>query len=223
MRRMVRRSLLLLLPLALAPFALAQLALSPLAMAREAPAAFAPTAQDRADIARVETYLNALTTLRGKFLQVAPDGSISGGTAWLERPGRLRFQYDPPAPFLLVASHGQLVFQDSSIQQTSHTSLDSTPLGMLLARHVSLSGDITVTDVQRLPGEIDISLVRTASPSDGTLTLVFADKPLTLRQWTVLDAQRKETRVTLFNTELGGSFDPKLFEPEPMATNSGGG
>lgn len=209
MRRMFRRTLLL-LPLTLA-------------ITDPARAAFAPTAQDRADLTRIEAYLNGLTTLRGKFLQVAPDGSISGGTAWLSRPGRLRFQYDPPAPFLLVASHGQLVFQDTSIRQTSHTSLSSTPLGMLLARHVTLSGDIAVTGMQRLPGEIDVSLVRTASPNDGTLTLVFVDKPLMLRQWTVLDAQRKETRVTLFNTELGGSFDPKLFEPEPMQDNSGGG
>ena len=54
--------------------------------------------------------------------------------------------------------------------------------------------------------------MRSASPGDGTLTLIFADHPLTLRQWTVLDAQRQETRVTLYNVETGGQFDPKLFE-----------
>ncbi len=193
------------------------------AFAVPASAAFAPTPQDRADIARIETYLNGLTSLRAKFLQVAPDGGISGGQAWLSRPGRLRFQYDPPAPFLLVAAHGQLVFQDSSIQQTSQAPLSSTPLGMLLAPKVALSGEITVTGMRRLPGEIDVSIVRTASPGDGALTLVFADAPLTLRQWTVMDAQQKETRVTLFNTELGGNFDAKLFEPVPMASGTGGG
>ena len=66
--------------------------------------------------------------------------------------------------------------------------------------------------MQRLPGQIQVSLIRTASPGDGTLTLIFADTPLTLRQWTVLDAQRQETRVTLYNVETGGQFDPKLFE-----------
>ena len=207
MRHMLRRSLLLLA----------------LALPLQAQAAFDPTPKDRADIARIEVYLNSLTTLRAKFLQVAPDGSISGGQAWLARPGRLRFQYDPPAPFLLVAAHGQLVFQDMSIMQTSHMSLSSTPIGMLLAPRVTLSGDLTVVGMQHLPGEIDVSVVRTAAPSDGTLTLVFADTPLTLRQWTVLDAQRKETRVTLFNAELGGTFDAKMFEPEQMPTVSGGG
>jgi outer membrane lipoprotein-sorting protein len=208
MRCMLRRTLLLLA----------------LALPLQAQAAFQPTPQDRTDVARIEAYLNALTSLHGKFLQVAPDGGISGGQAWLSRPGRLRFQYDPPAPFILVAAHGQLVFQDWSIKQQSQAPLSSTPLGMLLAQHVTLSGDIAVTAINRLPGEIDVSLVRSAAPSDGTLTLVFADKPLALRQWTVVDAQRKETRVTLFDTELGGTFDAKLFEPAtmPVSNDSGG-
>ena len=82
-------------------------------------AAFAPTEADKADLARIESYLNAITTIRGKFMQVAADGGISGGKAWLSRPGNMRFEYDPPAPFLLLATHGQLVFQDFSIKQTS--------------------------------------------------------------------------------------------------------
>jgi outer membrane lipoprotein-sorting protein len=124
----------------------------------------------------------------------------------------MRFQYDPPSPLLLVAGHGLVVFHDKSLDQTTNIPLGRTPLGILLADHVHLQGDVTVTGMQRLPGQIQVSLVRTASPGDGTLTLIFADNPLTLRQWTVLDAQRQETRVTLYNVETGGQFDPKLFE-----------
>ena len=189
----------------------------------QAQAAFQPTPQDRTDLTRIEAYLNSLTSLKARFLQVAPDGGISGGQAWIARPGRLRFQYDPPAPFLLVAARGQLVFQDSSIKQQSQAPLSTTPLGMLLAQQVKLSGDITVTGMRRLPGEIDISLVRTASPADGTLTLVFVDSPITLRQWTVVDAQRKETRVTLFDTAVGGTFDAALFEAPAMPNMPAGG
>lgn len=196
---------------------------SGLPQAAWAEAAFQPTVQDRADIARIETYLNGLSALRAQFLQVAPDGAITQGSAWLARPGRMRFQYDPPAPFLLVAAHGELVFQDSSIKQTSRIPLNRTPLGMLLAPKVTLSGDVTVVGMKRLPGEIDVSIVRTDSPGEGILTLVFAHPPLTLRQWTVLDAQRKETRVTLFNAQLGGTFDPKLFETVEMPTAGTGG
>ena len=164
---------------------------------------FQPSPQDTADLARIETYLDSLRTLKAHFLQAAPNGAISQGTAWLDRPGRMRFQYDPPSPLLLVAGHGLVVFHDKSLNQTSN---------IPLADNVHLSGDVTVTGMQRRPGQIQVSLVRAASPGDGTLTLIFADNPLALRQWTVLDAQRQETRVTLYNVETGGKFDAKLFE-----------
>ncbi len=170
------------------------------------------TPRDRADIERVETYLNALTSLKAHFLQVAPDGGLSEGTAWLERPGRMRFQYDPPSPFLLVASSGVLTFHDGSLKQDSNIPLSRTPLGILLADHVSLSGAVTVTSIERQPGQLQLTVVRTDSPGDGSLTLIFADQPLALRQWTVLDAQRRETHVTLYNVQVGGTYDQHLFD-----------
>ncbi len=105
-----------------------------------------------------------------------------------------------------------MVFHDSSLGQTTNIPLGATPLGILLADHISLTGDVTVTAVRRLPGEIAVTMVRTAHPTDGSLTLVFTENPLTLRQWTVVDAQGQRTTVTLTNVELGGHFDPKLFE-----------
>ena len=170
------------------------------------------TPQDRADITRVETYLNSVRNLHSRFLQIAPNGATSEGQAWLSRPGRMRFQYDPPSPFLLVSGSGLLVFHDAKLKQTSNIPLDSTPLGILLQDNLRLSGAVTVTKVARAPGQLQVSLVRTRTPQDGTLTLIFADQPLALRQWTVLDAQRQETRVTLYNVEMGGAFDPKLFQ-----------
>jgi outer membrane lipoprotein-sorting protein len=182
------------------------------------------SSQDKADIARIETYLNSLTSLKARFTQVASDGGVTQGTAWLQRPGRMRFQYDPPAPFVLMASHGQLIFHDASLGQTSNIPLGRTPLGILLADRVEFAGAVTVTGMQHLPGQIQLTLVRTASPGDGSLTLIFADPPLTLRQWTVVDAQRRETHVTLYNAQIGGSFDPQLFEQlvVPSATNKPG-
>ena len=183
------------------------------------------SAQDRADIARVEAYLNSIRTLHARFLQVAPNGATSEGQAWLERPGRMRFQYDPPSPFLLVGGHGLLVFNDSQLRQTSNIPLGQTPLGILLQDNLRLSGAVTVSGVVRLPGQLQVSLYRTASPQDGSLTLIFADNPLALRSWITTDAQRHETRVTLYNAQLGGSFDQKLFEfidPRFFQNNGGG-
>ena len=76
--------------------------------------ALRPSPQDQADIERVEAYLNSIHTLQARFLQVAPDGQLSRGTAWLGRPGRLRFQYDPPNPYLLVTGYGQLIFEEET-------------------------------------------------------------------------------------------------------------
>jgi outer membrane lipoprotein-sorting protein len=180
------------------------------------------SAQDRADIARVEAYLNTITTLKARFQQVAPNGDLSGGQAWIDRPGRMRFQYDPPAPFLLVGGHGLLVFHDSQLQQTSNIPIGRTPLGLLLSDNLKLSGDVTVTGVQRYPGQLQVTLLRTATPGDGTLTLIFADNPLALRSWRVVDAQRRETRIALFDVALGGHFEQSLFSyVDPRALDTG--
>ena len=169
-------------------------------------------AADQAELAQVQAYLNGVHTLKARFLQLAPDGGTNTGTAWLERPGRMRFQYDPPSPLLLVAGHGLVVFHDSELQQTSNIPLGSTPLGILLRANVQLSGDVTVTAVNHLPGEVEVTLIRTVSPRDGSLTLVFTENPLALRQWTVLDAQHRQTRVTLYDVATGGKFAPGLFD-----------
>jgi outer membrane lipoprotein-sorting protein len=183
---------------------------------------FQPTPQQRADLGRIEQYLDGIHTLKAQFLQVAPDGAISRGTVWLDRPGRMRFQYDPPAPFLLVAGHGLLVFHDRDLGQTSNIPLSRTPLGILLADQVSLSGDVTVTGMQELPGQIQVTLVRTRSPGEGSLTLVFTDTPLTLRQWVIVDAQRQPTRVTLSDIQYGVKLDPSLFNfVDPRALQGG--
>ena len=194
--------------LLIAPFLVAAVGLPARAQMRAA----VLSAQDRADVARIEAYLNSLRALHANFLQIAPDGGTSTGQAWLVRPGRMRFQYNPPAPFLLVANHGLLVFNDSQLNQTSNIPLSSTPLGLLLQDNLRLSGDVTIVSFVRAPGQLQIGLVRTASPQDGVLTLIFADNPLALRQWTVLDQQRHETRVTLSNVQLGGSYPDSQFE-----------
>lgn len=202
MEAMNRRTLLLLLPAA-----------ALLGAAAPTRAALSPA--DRADLARIAAYLDGIHTLKAHFLQIAPDGSSAEGTAWMARPGRMRFQYDPPAPLLLIAGHGVFTYYDRELRQVTEIPLGQTPLGILLAEHVSFSDGVTVTGFERLPGQIQVTLVRTASPGDGSLTLVFSDNPLALRQWSVVDAQRQETRVTLYDVELGGTFDPALFTFNP--------
>ena len=180
--------------------------------------------QDRADLARIEAYLNSVRSLKARFMQTAPNGEVTEGIALMQRPGKMRFQYDPPSPFLLIANYGVLFFQDAQLGQTTNIPLSRTPLGILLADRTALSGDVAVTKFIRLPGQMQVTLVRSASPGEGSLTLIFADNPLTLRQWIVLDQQGKQTRVTFTNMEVGATVDAKQFDyrNQSPATSGGG-
>jgi outer membrane lipoprotein-sorting protein len=202
----------------------AQLAMPPLPAAAAADPHAAPLSQDdQGLIVQVENYLNGLTALTANFLQVAADGSTRTGKAWLQRPGKMRFAYDPPDPQLLVAGFGLLVYNDPELGQTTNIPLSATPLGILLAQHVVLSGAVTVTRIQRNPGEVDITLIRTGKAAAGSLTLVFGTGPLELRQWQVLDAQNRQTRVSLYDIASGGPFPDAMFTFQgPSPIQSGG-
>ena len=186
------------------------------------PAAPAPPVVDAAAVARVEAYLNGLTTFRARFLQLAQNGASATGVAWIFRPGRMRFDYDPPEPTLLVASGGQVLMYDRELRSPSIAPASSTPLGVLLRDRIQLSGDITVTATERRGGFLHVSIHRTGQPAEGRLTLSFQETPMELRQWTVLDAQGRETRVTLYeidtttrpNTRIFDFNDPRFLEEE---------
>ena len=220
------KRLLLLAALGLPGAALAQSpALPPPGIARTAPRAAVLSDADAALVQKVQAYLDQVHALKAHFLQIAPDGRSTTGTAWLQRPGRMRFAYDPPSPLLLVAGHGQVTFHDSELDQTTNIPVDQTPLGLLLADHLSLSGDVTVTALERGAATVQITLVRTSAPSDGSLTLLFANPPLALRGWSVIDAQGRLTRISLDGVVFGGHFDPALFtfvDPNPEPGAKGG-
>ena len=176
--------------------------------------------QDKADIARIEQYFNDLKTMTAKFLQVASNGSVVSGTMYLSRPGKFRFEYDPPSPDLLLADGTFLIFVDKALGQTTHIFLSSTPVGVLVKDEVRLSGDITVTGISRPRGLLRVTVADTDDAEDGTLTLVFSQKPFRLRQWQVLDAQRTVATVTLNNTRTGMALDENLFKFDEEADDN---
>lgn len=178
------------------------------------PAAATLSPADRGWVQRVQQTLAGITTLKAHFLQIAPDGRTSQGTAWLDRPGRMRFEYAKPSPLLLVAGRGKLVFNDSELKQTTSLLLDKTPLGLLLRPDLTLSGDVTLTAFYHADGQLQLTLVRTASPGDGSLTLIFSDQPLALRSWSVIDAQGRQTRVDLDDIVLGTGLPQNLFNTD---------
>lgn len=167
--------------------------------------------QDRADIARVEEYLNAIRTLSARFLQISDTGGTAEGKLYLSRPGKLRLEYDPPVPILLVASSGFLIHYDKQLKTVAHLPIDSTPAGLLVRERVALSGDVAVTSVERGPGSLRVTVVQSKDPQAGRITLVFSERPFALSNWQVTDAQGSVTRVALIDPRSGVPLDPALF------------
>jgi outer membrane lipoprotein-sorting protein len=170
-----------------------------------------PTAADRPDLARVETYLNELKTLHARFLQVAENGQSAEGDLYLARPGRLRVEYDPPSPILLITVGDQLVHYDKALKAVTYLPLDSTPAGFLVRERVTLSGDVTVSAIEHGPAVLRVTLTQTKDPRAGKLTLAFSERPFALTSWQVVDAQGVATRVTLVDPRVGLALDPALF------------
>lgn len=172
------------------------------------------TDTQRADIVRIQDYLNGLSTLEARFLQVTSTGQYSEGKLYLWRPGRLRIEYDPPVPILIIVRRGTLIYYDKQLKQTSYIDADKTPAGLLVRDHVSLldSKDLMITRFENAADVLRVTLVRTDDPLGGNVTLVFSDHPLALKKWEVTDAQGVVTTVSLLSTQTGMELDPKLFE-----------
>ena len=174
--------------------------------------AAALTAQDQADVKRIEAYLNGITTLQAKFQQVAPGSAqIDFGTIYVRRPGFLRVQYDPPRQDILVADSIAISYYDAELNQLNQAPLNLSPLWFLLRDNVKLGGDVTVTSFQRGPNAFKIGVVQTDEPDAGTVTMTLGDNPLELRQWSIIDQKGQEVQVALFDPQFGLKLDNKLF------------
>lgn len=175
--------------------------------------AAAASPEDTADIQRIEDYLNDITTLRARFLQAAPDGRVAEGSLALKRPGRMHFEYDPPAQIEIVADGLFVHYHDKELQQVSSLPIGSTPLSVLLDDEVDLGAesDVQVASLDRRPGLIAATIVEKDDPGNGSVTLIFSDGPLQLRQWVVHDAQGQSTKISLFDTRRGMQLDNNDF------------
>ena len=186
--------------------------LMPTATEAEVAVAARLTAQDKIDLKRVEDYLKSLSTLKSRFLQTSSNGSIASGKLFMSRPGKLRFEYDPPASILMISDGIFLIYIDTDLDQVTHVFLKSTPVNFLVRKDIRMDGDITVTKIERSPGLLRLTIQDTDEPEKGFMTLIFANKPLALRKWTVIDAQNIQTNVMLADVETGMRLDPKLFQ-----------
>jgi outer membrane lipoprotein-sorting protein len=129
---------------------------------------------------------------------------------WMARPGRMRFEYDPPSPILLIADQFYVYYVDKQLAQMSKVGLKSTPAWFLLRDPVTFD-DLIVTRFERGANLLRITVVEPADPDAGSLTMVFSNEPLALRQWTIVDQQRRAATVSIYDAQFGVALDPELF------------
>ena len=194
--------------------------LAPTIAAAAAPAPAVLTPQDTLQLQRIAAYLNGIRTMTARFRQVANNGGASAGKLWVARPGRMRFEYDPPTPITLIADATYVYYWDKELKEASKYELRSTPAWFLLRDPISFGSDVVVTRFEHVGAAVAVTVVESAQPDAGSLTLVFTENPLSLRQWIVVDQQGKTTTVMVSDLQFGMALDPTLFQYQSLFSGS---
>ena len=169
-------------------------------------------AAQRSLVERVNNYMTSVLTLAGDFVQVAADGSRSEGKFYMQKPGRVRFEYDPPSPVELIADGTSVAVRDRRLATQDLYMLSQTPLRFLLADRIDLLKDTNLIGVYA--DDLFVTLVieeRQVIGGTHRLMLMFGAKDFRLRQWTITDPQGYDTTVALYNLVSGKKLDPNLF------------
>jgi outer membrane lipoprotein-sorting protein len=169
-------------------------------------------AKQRALLDKVSLYLTSVQTMVGKFVQVGPDGGRTEGTFYLQKPGRVRFEYNPPSPIELIADGSSVVVRDRDLATQDLYPLSQTPLRYLLADRIDLLHDTDVISVSADDTFVTV-VIEEKQLAIGTsrLMIMFDAKDLTLKQWTVTDPQGLDTTVAVYNLDTTRKPDPNLF------------
>ncbi|HZU90493.1 MAG TPA: outer membrane lipoprotein carrier protein LolA, partial [Stellaceae bacterium] len=140
------------------------------------------------------------------------DGRTASGWLWLERPGRMRFEYDPPSPILLIADRFYVYYIDKALAQVSQIGLKSTPAWFLLRDPIRFDDQLAVTGFASDAHYVQVTVSEREHPDLGSLTVTFSRDPLRLRQWTIVDREGKTTTVSLSREQFGMALNPDLFQ-----------
>lgn len=180
-----------------------------LALTLAAPAAWAA---DKLPLSEISNYLNQMKTVQTSFTQVNEDGSLSTGKLWIQRPGKMRFEYDPPDSAVVLARSGSvMIFDPKSNQPPEQYPLKRTPLSLVLARNVNL-GQANMVVGHDFDGTATVVTAQDPkNPESGRIELMFTDNPVELRKWVIHDNAGTQTTVLLGALTEGGALDQDLF------------
>jgi outer membrane lipoprotein-sorting protein len=169
-------------------------------------------AKQRATLDRISLYLSSVQTMVGNFVQVGPDGGKTQGTFYIQKPGKVRFEYNPPTPIDVIADGSSVVVRDRNLATQSLYPLSQTPLRYLLADRIDILRDTDVISVTSDDTFVTV-VIEEKQLVVGTsrLMIMFDAKDLALKQWTVTDPQGLDTTVAVFNLDATKKPDPNLF------------
>ena len=170
------------------------------------------TPEQQAALDKVSTYLNGIHTLKSGFIQLGADGQMAQGEFLLEKPGHLRFSYDPPSPTLVVATGGKIYVKNSKLNTVDNYDVSDVPLDLLLGDKINLKANSAITGVDIQNDAIVVHARTSSNRSQGNIALVFSSPAIELRQWTIKDNQGGTTMVALHNPETGVPIDESLFD-----------
>lgn len=166
---------------------------------------------DQALVDKAVAYLQNLTVAKGRFTQTDQRGKRASGDIYLQRPGKVRFEYDPPNKVLIISDGNQVAIQDDRLGTFERYPLRATPLNLFLGREIRLDRGVIVTDVARGDGKFVLTARDGGGEADGRIILTFADEPIALKEWTVIDGQNQRTRIELNSLTRVGSLPASLF------------
>jgi outer membrane lipoprotein-sorting protein len=170
-------------------------------------------ANQKAQAAKVSSYLSSLSTLVGNFVQVGPDGTKTKGDFYIQKPGKVRFEYDPPTPIAMIADGSSLAVRDRKLATQDIYPLSQTPLRYLLSDRIDLLKDTNVVNVSADDQYISVTIEeKSAIIGTSRLLLMLGAKDNQLKQWTVTDPQGYDTTVAVYNLDTSKKPDPNLFK-----------
>jgi outer membrane lipoprotein-sorting protein len=170
-------------------------------------------ANQKTQAAKVSAYLSSLQTLTGRFVQVGPDGSKTKGDFYIQKPGKVRFEYDDPSPIAIIADGSSVAVRDRKLATQDIYPLSQTPLRYLLSDRIDLLKDTNVVSVMADDLFISITIEeKQALIGTSRLMLMVGVKDGQLKQWTVTDPQGYDTTVAIYNLDSSKKVDPGLFK-----------
>ncbi|MDE2183873.1 MAG: outer-membrane lipoprotein carrier protein LolA [Alphaproteobacteria bacterium] len=180
---------------------------------------------DLADLDKVSEYLNSIHTLQGDFVQIDPNGDTDQGRFYLAKPGRLRFEYDPPSPLLIVSDGRFVSVANTKLKHVDRYPLSATPLDLIVGDNIDLRHSKEILAVEHQSDTLIILARTSTNRTKANLRLEFTYPIIELREWTVLDDQGLKTTVALRGLEQGVALNDSLFVMrdlrKPIGTRSG--